>query len=256
MISYISVAFNPLDPKRPIHGRNITLNGYRGLLYRGVLEQANPRYRQWLHDHPAPKPFTLVPYYGDGGILAGVHFVAFNAETANILADSWQYAQYQELDLSLGRHRFRADNVQLFPSTDFQALAAVPPGHEMGLEFASPTYYKQGEEALPLPLPRNIFMRPMAVWNAFAQPGLEIPHDWLAWVEKDVFITRHALQTVDIQYDRKTTLVGFVGEVALRAKRKSPERFVQIWQSLGHFLPLCGTGSRTTIGMGAVTRKG
>ncbi|MEM7803270.1 MAG: CRISPR system precrRNA processing endoribonuclease RAMP protein Cas6, partial [Chloroflexota bacterium] len=255
MISYITASFTPTGP--PLDGQHITLKGYRGLLYTGVLEPANPRYSAWLHDHPSPKPYSMAPYYTEEGHLAGVRFAAFNEETAHILADGWQYAEYQQLKLTLGKYQsFRAENVQLFPSTDFQTLANVLPERRMAVEFVSPAFYKQGELALPLPLPRNVFMQPLKIWNAFAPSGLTIDREFSDWIERDVGIVHHELRSIEVNYDRRTPLIGFVGRVSFEAHKKAPKSMLSCWQSLGHFLPLCGTGGRTTVGMGMVERIG
>lgn len=252
MISYITASFKPIN--QPLDGRHITLSGYRGLLYRGVLETANPDYRQQLHDHPTPKPYSMVPYFEQNGHLAGIRYVAFNEITAHLLMDGWQHAEYSGIELNLGRKSFLAENVQHIPGTNFQELANVPAGKEMSLGFVSPTLFKQGPGSIPLPLPRNVFMRPIAVWNAFAPRGLHIGVDWLDWADKNLFIVSHELRTVDINYNTKNQLVGFVGRVSYQAMGKLANKNLRIWQSLGHFLPLCGTGSRTTIGLGAVER--
>lgn len=254
MISYVTTAFSPTN--KPLDGRYITASGYRGLLYRSVLDSANPRYREWLHDHPDPKPFSMVPYYDRKGHLAGLRYTAFDDECANILADSWQIAQHQQKELQFGKYqKFSVENVQLFPCADWVDLAETPADREMVIDFVSPTLFKQGEGYMPLPMPRNVFMRPLKVWNHYAPEVLSIPEYWLNWVEDNIFIEQHDIQTVPVSYDRKNQEIGFVGRVKFKAGKKAGKKNLQYWQTLGHLLPICGTGSRTTVGFGAVERS-
>jgi len=52
-------------------------------------------------------------------------------------------------------------------------------------------------------------------------------------------------------------VTGFTGSVqlGLSGKAQQDADFVQLWQALGRFAPYCGTGHKTTFGLGQ-TRRG
>jgi CRISPR-associated endoribonuclease Cas6 len=118
------------------------------------------------------------------------------------------------------------------------------------LEFASPTAYRQIHRNILVPNPVGIFPGYLAAWNANCQPRFE--EDLIALVEAEVAISRYALRTqvVDFGEYREAGWVGQCGftvfseEIALR----------RVIHLLADFAFYCGTGYKTTHGMG-MTRK-
>ena len=250
-MQHIVVSFH--SPDRPIDGRQVTARGLHGLLFH-VLQQFDREAANELHTHPAPKPFSMVPYYTENGHLAGLRYAAVTEAAAALLAESWLNIYHKQQLLKLGRYQtFYVRHVECLPGYDFISLANLEPISEMLLNFLSPTAFKQGKGSLPLPLPGNVFRGPWYVWNTFAQDILSIPESWLQWCEQDVFITEHQIETAVIALNRDNQFTGFVGRVKYEAYRGSEEQ-LRIWQALGTLAAFCGVGHKTTMGMGAVEK--
>ena len=137
------------------------------------------------------------------------------------------------------------------PGPNWQQLALSEPVKTLGLRFVSPTAFKQGPGHLPLPLPRNVFNSPVRIWEAFAPPMMVLPSDWLDWCSRDVFITNHNIETVQVNISQKERFTGFVGEVWYEAYR-GDEIQLRAWQALSTLATFSGVGHKATMGMGAV----
>lgn len=254
---YIAVRFESI--KKAIDADYVTMRGLHGVLF-NVLEQCNPAEAEWLHQHPTPKPFSMAPYYReeDGkGILVGVRYAAITDRAATLIYEAWQRVYHTREMLRLGKYQtFRVEHVEVIHKWNFAEIAQMArqvPQKKMVLEFLSPTSFKQGPGHLPLPLPRNVFQRPLRVWQCYAPMVLSIPADWLDWCEQDVFVEEHQIQTGIAAITHKQRFIGFTGQVSFCAY-KGEEQYLRVWQALGSFAAFCGVGHTTTMGMGAVER--
>ncbi len=245
-----SITFQP--DRAPIQGQHVTASGLHGLLFH-VLQQANPQTAAWLHDHAAPKPFTMAPYYTQAGHLEGLRYTALHEEAAGILYHAWTLAHQSQQQLRLGRYQtFTVREIQLLPTPTFYQLAQESmPAATLTCHFLSPTSFKQGPGDLPLPLPANVFGSLWRTWNAFAPDILHLPETWLDWCAQDIFITAHQIHTVVVPFNRHTDFTGFVGQSTFRARRGS-DADRRIWHTLGQLAPFCGVGRKTAMGMGIV----
>lgn len=137
----------------------------------------------------------------------------------------------------------------------------TPVEKRIGLEFFSPTAIKSRGRNLVVPLPVSIFQGYVRAWNQFARPA--IAEDVLEIIERDVVITQYDLRTQVFSLrelpDREQTTgeaqkqIGFLGRCAFTCF--APER--ALWRTLhllADFAFFCGTGYKTTQGMGQ-TRK-
>ena len=80
---------------------------------------------------------------------------------------------------------------------------------------------------------------------------------FLAWLESNVIITRHQLDSNRVAGGKRGLVTGFVGAIELdlaKSASDNPE-FVQLYKALGQLAPYCGTGHKTTFGLGQ-TRLG
>lgn len=96
----------------------------------------------------------------------------------------------------------------------------------------------------------------MRRWNDFSR----IPFDqeaFLEWVDENVMIVRHHLESVKVAAGKKGSVTGFTGAVEFGLSRTAREQsqFEQLFYALGQFAPYCGTGHKTTFGLGQ-TRLG
>ncbi|KAA3664953.1 MAG: CRISPR system precrRNA processing endoribonuclease RAMP protein Cas6 [Chloroflexi bacterium] len=252
-MNYITVSFHPQNGR--IAGQHITMRGLHGLLF-NVLKQVNEETAAWLHKHPSPKPFSMVPYYTNDGHLAGLRYALITDAALDIMLRAWQFATHQRTPLHLGRQSFTINNVECIEGPDFLTLANLTPHHQMQLEFVSPTAFRQGPGHLPLPLPGNVFRWPFNVWQRYAPERLRIHESWLDWCAKNVFVTAHRIETavitINLRNGRSDDFIGFVGPVTFHAQSKDDEA-LRIWQALGKLAAFSGVGHKTTMGMGAVT---
>lgn len=246
----ITYFFTPLH--EPLDGRFIHAKGLHGLLF-NITRQADRQESDWLHKHRAPRPFAMVPLYGEDGCLAGLRLTAITDRVANLLQRTGEWFGQTERPCHLGGREFLISDCRVTPGPNWQQLALSEPTNQIGLHFTSPTAFKQGPGHLPLPLPPNVFTSPVRIWEAFAPPMMTLPTNWLEWCSQDVFVIRHNIETVQVNISKQERFVGFVGEVWFEAKRGS-EINLRAWQALSTLAAFCGVGHKTTMGMGVVER--
>ncbi len=245
---HITLTFTPV--RQPINGRSVTARGLHGMLF-NILQQADKPESDWLHQHGAPRPFSFVPLYTDDGILAGMRLAAIDERTATLFIRTGEWFQKQGHICHLAGQEFVIDEARHAPGPSWQQLAYSQPTRQMGLRFISPTAFKQGPGHLTLPLPGNVFGSPVRIWQAFAPPMMRLPDGWLDWCRRDLFVTRHNIETATVNISKREKFTGFVGEVWLDAHRGG-EAEMSAWQALGELAAFCGVGHKTTMGMGAV----
>jgi CRISPR-associated endoribonuclease Cas6 len=246
---HVLLTFTPLG--KPLDGRFITARGLHGLLF-DSLKHVDLEEAVWLHDHAAPKPFSLVPLYSNEGYLVGMRLATITDRATLLFMRAWEWARDTERPLRLGKQAFTVSTVECVPGPGWLALARTPPESRVHFRFLSPTAFKQGPGSLPLPVPVNVFSWPMRVWQAFAPPST-LPEGWLDWCEREVFVVAHDIETVRVTISRPDDFTGFVGEVHFAAHQgSSPE--LSAWQALSNLAAFSGIGHKTTMGMGAVER--
>lgn len=250
---HITVTFSPLNGR--IDGQKITARGIHGLLFH-LLRQHDVNETTWLHSHPSPKPFSLVPLYTEDGSLAGLRLAAILERAAHLFLEGWHKAWQNGQPLRLGWQELRVREVVPVAGPGFADLAAKQSDTQVHLRFLSPTAFKQGPGSLPLPLPANVFSWPFRVWKSFAPAPLSLPEEWLAWCEQDVFVVEHQIETATVSISKQESFTGFVGDVRFRAETRHPDSkvYLHVWQALASLAAFCGVGHKTTMGMGAVDR--
>ena len=236
-----------------LHGRHITARDLHGMLF-NLLNAINYNEANWLHHHPSPKPFSLVPLYTEKGILTGMRLAAITKRVGHLMKQAWQAARNTQTPLSLGRQKLTVSETAVIPGPKFATLANRHGNMQLGLRFLSPTTFRQGPGSLPLPLPMNVFRWPLKVWQTYS--SLPLPEDWLSWCERDVFVVEHQIQTATVAISKRARFTGFVGEVWFCAKTRHSQaaHYLSIWQGLTDLATFCGIGYKTTMGMGAVER--
>jgi CRISPR-associated endoribonuclease Cas6 len=251
MIQQTTVTFQPEAGDKPLDKRHITGSGLHGLLFRTIFPARSPAEADWLHGHNAPKPLALMPLFGPEQTLTGLQLSTLSNRAADLVVGAWQQAAARPEPLALGQQMFRVAQVAVAETVAFTDLLEGPGGRQMSLRFVTPTAFRQGPGSLPLPLPRNVFDRPWQVWQRYAPAALQLPPDWLDWCEKNVFVRRHRIQTATMRIRGREQFTGFVGQVAFEALDDN-DTYLRLWQALGRLACCCGTGHKTTMGMGAV----
>jgi len=244
----ITLTFTPI--RQPIDGRSVTARGLHGMLF-NILAQTDRPESDWLHKHGSPRPFSFVPLYTDDGTLVGLRLAAITERAASLFSRTGEWFRKEGHICHLAGQEFVIDDVRQKPGPSWQQLAYSQPTRQLGLRFISPTSFKQGPGHLPLPLPGNIFSGPVRIWEAFAPPMMRLPDGWLDWCRREVFVTRHRIETATVNISKQESFTGFVGEVWLDAHRGNEDDLCA-WQALADLSVFCGVGHKTTMGMGAV----
>lgn len=125
------------------------------------------------------------------------------------------------------------------------------------LEFMTPTAFRVEEMAYVLPDPVRVFESYLTQWNLFSPIALRIAGAWLDWLRLSVVISRHRLETGVLRFDTHSQ-IGFTGRVSFGIPRarvaatdKEPLRILNFLADYAFF---CGTGHKTSQGMGQTRR--
>jgi CRISPR-associated endoribonuclease Cas6 len=118
------------------------------------------------------------------------------------------------------------------------------------LEFITPTAHRQIHRNILFPMSAQLWGGWLRAWNACAQPAFE--DDLLARVEQDVAISNYALKTQVVDFGEYRA-AGWVGRATFTYF--SRERALwRVLNLLADFAFFCGTGYKTTQGMGMTRR--
>lgn len=220
-----------------------------------------------LHDSQTEKPFTVSGLVGNLSAQGRSRLARADqtyAWTITVLSRpvvdwlrQWLTRPPTEIALRSGTWHIRGWQIFL-PATTYADLLAMPAPDPptVTLSFLSPTSFRRKGNHFPLPLPFNLFHSYLRRWNNFAHAPLD-QDDFLAWVDEAVVILRYQIETQKVQAGKRGSVTGFVGTVQLgltAAGRQHPD-YGRYWLALGQLAPYCGTGHKTTFGLGQ-TRLG
>lgn len=114
------------------------------------------------------------------------------------------------------------------------------------LEFATPTTFHSEGRFQPFPLPGLIFRQWLEKWNAFSP--LHFPPETPREAENLLLVSRYRLESKVVKYGQ-ATYIGFTGRCTYRLRSDDPY-WRRILQALADFSFFCGTGAKTTFGLG------
>lgn len=226
------------------------------------VRSSNPELSQYLHDGESEKPFTISsldgPLLTKGRQLQLVvdqtyrwYITALSPRVVHWLAN-WLKVLPKELSLRNAPLSIRQFEIAQKPTTYaqlFQTPCPSPP--TVKLSFTSPTSFRRKGHHLPLPWPTNVFHSYLRRWNDFS--GMPFDQEaFLAWVDECVLISRHQLESVKVAAGKKGMVTGFTGSVEFGLSGTAGEQpqFEQLFYTLGQLAPYCGTGHKTTFGLG------
>jgi len=258
-----------LKPTAPAPLGNSTGASLHALLF-NLVAQENRALAEQLHADAAVKPFTVSPLRGkikregERRIATPEQFYSvryttladelFNA-LSKILLGKFLYrgkvildgAEFVVQDVAVDPERSRGWG-GLAAAEELWERASTTP--DISLRFASPTAFRQRGLNLLFPIPTNVFHSYREKWNAFAAPPLD--EGLLAWVEQNVAVEAHELES-RMTWFGGFQLHGFTGWCRFTAKDKDATRLKQL-NALADFAFFCGTGAKTTQGMGQTRR--
>ncbi|MBF2063623.1 MAG: CRISPR-associated endoribonuclease Cas6 [Calothrix sp. C42_A2020_038] len=228
---------------------------------------SNPELSAYLHDGQSEKPFTISQL--EGNLLpSGKDLRIFPDQTYRwrLTALSKQVAQWFATwvtslpdSISLRHCLLKIQKVELaLPATTYRALLSSKPSvnPNMKLSFITPTSFRRKKHHFPLPVPYNIFHSYLRRWNDFSQNAVD-QEAFLEWVDNNVIINRHRIESIKVPAGKSGMVTGFTGavELSLQNSTNSNPEFEQLFYALGRLAPYCGTGHKTTFGLGE-TRLG
>jgi len=236
------------------------------------VRQFDPNLSAYLHDGQSEKPFTITALQEVETAPSGVPklnshqiytwtITALSQPVVSWLA-TWLQSPPAEVELRGAPLRVidwgLSDPNSAHPPTTYQSLLdmPVPASPAIALSFLSPTSFRRHKHHFPLPVPVNLFHSYLRRWNDFS--GAEYDQDdFLNWLEEMVIIRQHHLQSTKTIAGKRGSVTGFTGAIDLaldKSAQKDPE-YVQLFMALGRLAPYCGTGHKTTFGLGQ-TRLG
>lgn len=229
------------------------------------VRSQNPQLSQYLHDGQSEKPFTLSRLNGKIDTL-GKRIQLYSQQTYRWYISALSQPTVQWLKtwlqnppptLNLRGATFNIDNIAIaHPPTTYNQLLTLSPTSKIALSFLSPTSFRSKGHHLPLPIPNNLFHSYLRRWNNFSNHPVD-QTDFLDWIDENTLILRHRLETAKVPAGKRGSVTGFLGaiELSLAANASQNPEFYQLFFSLAHLAPYCGTGHKTPFGLGQ-TRLG
>ena len=241
-------------------------------LFLDLVRRADPTLAQALHEPRGDKPFTVAilpsPAKAGEGPRVGVRFTAFEPRLAQLLAQTILPNLPREIRLGSATFAVGAPSTdraahpwagassaeelvnRWFQSEDLTGFRKPVRSDRVTLEFATPTAHRQIHRNILFPLPAQLWGGWLRAWNAYAQPAFE--DDLIARVEQDVALSRYALKTQVVDFG-EFRAAGWVGHATFNYF--SHERALwRVLNLLADFAFFCGTGYKTTQGMGMTRR--
>jgi CRISPR-associated endoribonuclease Cas6 len=229
------------------------------------IGQFDPNLSQILHDEQEQKAFTLsllegkITPYGDKLQIYQEEsynwlITILSASVINWLKD-WLKSMPNLIKLRNITLEIKSLKIEL-PPTSYLKLREIKPNSKLTLSFLSPTTFRRKGYHFPLPLPQNIFHSYLRRWLNFSGENIDT-ETFLNWIEDEVIISRHQLESLKIVGAKGGSITAFIGAVEynLTHQGKQNKDFLQLYSILGQFAPYCGTGHKTTFGLGK-TRLG
>ncbi|MBE9077422.1 CRISPR-associated endoribonuclease Cas6 [Romeria aff. gracilis LEGE 07310] len=226
------------------------------------IRQLDADLSAYLHDGESEKPFSLSGLSGQ--------FVS-HSQSLQLLASQpyqWRVSGFSQPTVAGLAHWLRQlpDEIGLKNAPlqiDSVQLAAPPMTYakllrqgkqtsgSVSLSFTSPTSFRRKGHHLPLPWPTNVFHSYLRRWNHFASKPAD-PDAFLDWVDDYVIIQRHQMESVKVAAGKRGSVTGFTGAVTYGLDRRAadPPEFQTLFYALTQLAPYCGTGHKTTFGLG------
>lgn len=239
-----------------------------------LIQQVDPEVSARLHDEPGCRPFTLSPLglYEEVSNFQGFWLPKHERLERGaacylrltLLEDTLfpVFSRYF-LDRSaptfvLGETEFEVTNVLVTPHNGnswsrYQSYpdlieAALPQQWKFRLRFLTPTSFSQGKTDLPLPVPRLVFQSYKKRFEKFHQipflPDFEDQVDYYVGIANLQHIRSAVIKTKNVN------LIGFTGDVVFTIHPQAPPELASQLNLLAEYAFYCGTGKKTTLGMG------
>ena len=237
-------------------------------LFLALVRRSSPAMADDLHSSDGAKPFTISPLQGGFRRSAKVLRVTDGCEYSVRLSFLREdvFARFMDaaikavrLPLRLESAVFHIDQVALHqedsPLCHHQSYEEVLAGSQcerrINLQFLSPTAFRSGGKRNVLsPEASLVFGSYLSKWQHFSPVKLgEVTAESL----ERVIVARYKLKTHILHFSGYQE-TGFEGECAFELPADLSENCVRTLNALADFAFYCGTGAKTTMGMGQTRR--
>jgi CRISPR-associated endoribonuclease Cas6 len=225
------------------------------------VRQTWPDLSAKLHDSPEDKAFTLSPLLVEFPIIGrklhiqrhqSYHWrLTLFSRPLVAWAQTWLTNPPTTLKVRRLWFDLRSPRIEPGPAT-YTDLYDLSVQRRIALSFVSPTSFRHRGHHVPLPNPVNLFHSYLRRWNQFS--GIAVDADpFLDWIDSHVSLSRHDIQSSKIAAGKRGSVTGFTGSIELTLSvtgaRRHPD-FARLYTALAHYAPYCGTGHKTTFGLG------
>jgi CRISPR-associated endoribonuclease Cas6 len=206
-----------------------------------------------VHDNNGSRPFTVGLLSGSNG-QARLRFTVLDDDLWPALKQGM--AKTPTVEILNQPLTLPQSGPAVYEQSYPDLVANVHSDRHIGLRFHSPTSFHSGGMHVPLPEPRLLFQSWLLRWNDFAPEDHQINIALLDIVEAHVAVSRYTLRTRMVDWGRNRKVVGFVGEARFYVLRahKIGEEWLRKLNILADYAPFCGTGHKTTQGLGLTER--
>ena len=229
------------------------------------IQQIDPDLSQQLHDNPENKAFTISRLQGDlllinrqVQISRGKRYYFLISALSKAVVDCLKkWLKNYSKSISVHNVSFTIEQIVVeHQPTTYKKLITDLGKQKFTFSFISPTCFRRQGHDFPFPLPYNLFDSYLRRWNYFTEQTYDT-HDFLAWIENYVVVIRHQLQTCQVPAGKRGFLTGFTGAIELKLTKEGLKNkdYYCLFSALGKYASYCGTGYKTTFGLGQ-TRLG
>ncbi|MBW4615242.1 MAG: CRISPR-associated endoribonuclease Cas6 [Desmonostoc vinosum HA7617-LM4] len=226
------------------------------------VRQFNPELSTYLHDGESEKPFNISALEGqllptgrqlqlEANQIYRWHINALSQRVVEFLGQ-WLAQLPAILDLRDAPMSIKQVSIAHPPTTYGQLLQSSTEKYSnVNLSFVSPTSFRRKGHHFPLPVPVNLFHSYLRRWNDFS--GMTIAQEaFLDWIDEGVIIHQHRLESVKVAAGKRGSVTGFTGAIAcgLSKAALANSEFTRLFYALVKLAPYCGTGHKTTFGLG------
>lgn len=226
------------------------------------IRELDPDLSAYLHDGESEKPFTISGLNGQftthhqqlqlqEGDTYHWHLTALSKPVVQGVV-RWLKHLPDILDLRNAPLTIQAVDLH-YPPTTYTKLwkqAADQPS-TVTLSFITPTSFRRKGHHFPLPVPVNLFHSYLRRWNDFSKRPVE-QDAFLDWIDEHVVIHQIQLESSKIAAGKRGSVTGFTGAMRLGLDQQAEQmpEFCQVFYALMQLAPYCGTGHKTTFGLG------
>ncbi|MEH2364493.1 CRISPR-associated endoribonuclease Cas6 [Nostoc sp.] len=226
------------------------------------VRQFDPQLSAYLHDGESEKPFNISALSGqfvasgkqlklEANQIYYWHINALSQRVAQFLKH-WLTQLPQSLDLKSASLQIKQVSIAHIPTTYRQLLqSSTDRPSTISLSFISPTSFRRKGNHFPLPVPENLFHSYLRRWNDFSAMPIE-QESFLKWIDEGVIIHEHRLQSEKVAAGKRGSVTGFTGAISFGLNKAALANFEfsELFYALVQLAPYCGTGHKTTFGLG------